>query len=580
MLARTETRPIPTPFTYSDSSKNITRMTTDKQLLSQSGCLVALHKDVQPASYTLQADICTIGRSPVCQVVVGRNVVSRLRARIERDRLHYVLHDAGSANGTFRNGHRIQGAHLLANNDQIGLGGRRGCCALSTPTFVPANRLRYDERAMTFALGGQALDLTPAQFKLLSYLYQHAGDVCTRESCAAALWGRDYDPGLDADALDRAVSSLLLLCQFRSGWYSSIRLVRMSSVMASSNNASHTCRWMAANERRRRSGRGGKGPTRAPPCRRLLLPRLPLLPHQKAVAQHDQRRVAMEAMPQAALVLIPPQLIFGILVKALDVVPAMRIFHQHLQWRGSGKIAPVVGRIAWGSRQRAFTDQPSPLPLALPVLAPRAQRMKFGCQPAAAPFAPADCAPAATRPCGHDRIHALQSLLRCSGNRHAEVGSDGDDILLVAGFQAIEKVGVVTIVRISGDAGMGYSPRLRLIQQCQSNLRLGLELKVIGDMGLGPPHGIGTPVLRQIQPDRHGPGDRSFGILAGHRDLAVGDFANRAGILAADPDRGVALFEKARVIENQNRIALGWQGQHAFHALSIERSGIPLHGRE
>jgi hypothetical protein len=54
----------------------------------------------------------------------------------------------------------------------------------------------------------------------------------------------------------------------------------------------------------------------------------------------------MEAMPQAALVLIPPQLIFGILVKALDVVPAMRIFHQHLQWRGSGKIAPVVGRIA------------------------------------------------------------------------------------------------------------------------------------------------------------------------------------------------------------------------------------------
>ena len=81
MLARTETRPIPTPFTYSDSSKNITRMTTDKQLLSQSGCLVALHKDVQPASYTLQADICTIGRSPVCQVVVGRNVVSRLHAR-------------------------------------------------------------------------------------------------------------------------------------------------------------------------------------------------------------------------------------------------------------------------------------------------------------------------------------------------------------------------------------------------------------------------------------------------------------------------------------------------------------------
>jgi DNA-binding response OmpR family regulator len=172
--------------------------------------LVALHEDVQPASYTLQADICTIGRSPVCQIVVQRNVVSRLHARVERDGLRYVLHDAGSANGTFVNGHRIQGAHLLTEADRIGL----GCPAEllrfvdPDPTFVPSNRLGYDERAMIFALGGQMLDLTPAQFKLLAYLYQHAGDVCTRESCAEALWGRDYDPGLDADALDRAVSSL------------------------------------------------------------------------------------------------------------------------------------------------------------------------------------------------------------------------------------------------------------------------------------------------------------------------------------------------------------------------------------
>ena len=81
-------------------------MTTDKQQLSQYGRLLALHEDVQPASYTLEADICTIGRSPVCQVVVQRNVVSRLHARVQRDELHYVLHDAGSANGTFVNGRR------------------------------------------------------------------------------------------------------------------------------------------------------------------------------------------------------------------------------------------------------------------------------------------------------------------------------------------------------------------------------------------------------------------------------------------------------------------------------------------
>ena len=46
------------------------------------------------------------------------------------------------------------------------------------------------------------------QFRLLRQLFQHAGDVCSRESCAQAMWGRDYEPGMDASALDQAVSSL------------------------------------------------------------------------------------------------------------------------------------------------------------------------------------------------------------------------------------------------------------------------------------------------------------------------------------------------------------------------------------
>jgi hypothetical protein len=42
----------------------------------------------------------------------------------------------------------------------------------------------------------------------------------------------------------------------------------------------------------------------------------------------------------------------------------------------------------------------------------------------------------------------------------------------------------------------------------------------------------------------------------------------------------LALFEKPCIIENQHRIALARQGQHAFHALLIECVGIPLHGCE
>jgi DNA-binding response OmpR family regulator len=69
-------------------------------------------------------------------------------------------------------------------------------------------RLRYDRQSMTFHLSQKPVELTPAQFRLLHHLHQHAGSVCTRESCAEAIWGRDYDPGLDADALDRAISNL------------------------------------------------------------------------------------------------------------------------------------------------------------------------------------------------------------------------------------------------------------------------------------------------------------------------------------------------------------------------------------
>ena len=172
--------------------------------------LLALHDDVQPADSMLEGDVYTLGRSPLCQIVVARSIVSRLHAKIEREGPRYQLVDAGSANGTFVNGKRISAPHILSDRDVIGLGAATGALRFldPDPTVIPVARLRYDERTMQFTLGNTPLELTPAQFRLLHHLYQFAGEVCTRESCAAALWGHDYDPGMDADALDRAFSSL------------------------------------------------------------------------------------------------------------------------------------------------------------------------------------------------------------------------------------------------------------------------------------------------------------------------------------------------------------------------------------
>lgn len=173
--------------------------------------LIALHADVQPDEIALSAQAYTIGRSELCDVVIeNRQEVSRVHARIEPEGPRFVIHDHNSANGTFVNGVRIRQAHLLQDRDAIGLGLPAPLLRFADvdPTHVLAPRLVYDDKMMRFLLDEKPLSLTPQQFQLLTHLYQHAGEVCTRESCAAAIWGHNYDPGLDASALDRAMANL------------------------------------------------------------------------------------------------------------------------------------------------------------------------------------------------------------------------------------------------------------------------------------------------------------------------------------------------------------------------------------
>jgi len=172
--------------------------------------LLAMQDDIQPSEYELTEESCQIGRLSPCQIVVPRSIVSRLHARVQRDGPRYLLQDLGSSNGTFVNGRRIHQTHLLTNRDTIGLGAATAMLRFVDPeaTEVPVGQIRYHEQLMLFYLGQDPIDLPPTQFRLLRHLYHHAGEVCTREQCAEAIWGSDYAPGLDADALDRTISNL------------------------------------------------------------------------------------------------------------------------------------------------------------------------------------------------------------------------------------------------------------------------------------------------------------------------------------------------------------------------------------
>src|SRR3972149_3625365 len=114
---------------------------------------------------------------------------------------------------------------------------------------------------------------------------------------------------------------------------------------ASSHNRSTTWRWTSASERRRRSGRGGKSPAGPTPVDDLL-PLAPLQPNQEAVAEHNQGRIAMNALPQPALVLIPAQQALGFFMELLDPVAAMGVLHHGRQRCGLWEVAPIVIPVA------------------------------------------------------------------------------------------------------------------------------------------------------------------------------------------------------------------------------------------
>lgn len=178
----------------------------------QAAKLLAINVDiVQPPEYFLKVEACTLGRAIDCQIVVKRKIVSRYHARIERQGEGYILFDLQSANGTYVNEKRISDPHLLKNDDIIGLGGPEALLRFSDPDpteQVSRSLLRHDKHHMIFYLGPEPLELTPSLFRLLLHLYDNAGQVCLRESCAEAIWGPDYDPGLAADAFDKVISKL------------------------------------------------------------------------------------------------------------------------------------------------------------------------------------------------------------------------------------------------------------------------------------------------------------------------------------------------------------------------------------
>jgi predicted component of type VI protein secretion system len=151
------------------------------------GSWLVMSQGPQPGqTFMLDRDWLTIGRDPSNDIVINDPQVSRQHARITRQGQMVVIEDLGSTNGSFANGVRLTGPHVLSNGDVIGLGdgvtltyyevgiaadiaetvvGRPGSAV--TPTPMPAPRVQVaSQMPPTVLPGTPAVQQIPPAYTL------------------------------------------------------------------------------------------------------------------------------------------------------------------------------------------------------------------------------------------------------------------------------------------------------------------------------------------------------------------------------------------------------------------------------
>ena len=91
-------------------------------MATQSFELVMIAGPTPEKKFTLSKQEIIIGRDANADVVINIAEVSRRHSRMRLDPSGYVIEDLGSTNGTFVNGQRLTGAHMLRPGERIQLG--------------------------------------------------------------------------------------------------------------------------------------------------------------------------------------------------------------------------------------------------------------------------------------------------------------------------------------------------------------------------------------------------------------------------------------------------------------------------
>lgn len=167
--------------------------------------------DGKQQAISLRAEHTTIGRAAECDFVLDDPRISRQHATITRDGRHHHVRDAGSLNGTFVNGRRVLAdtATRLHPGDELRFADLR-FRFLSGPaerSHLPPARLRFDDVAAEVYVGPGRVALAPKEYALLRVLWQRAGQVCSKECLAQAVWP-EYQGIISDASIESTVSRL------------------------------------------------------------------------------------------------------------------------------------------------------------------------------------------------------------------------------------------------------------------------------------------------------------------------------------------------------------------------------------
>jgi hypothetical protein len=147
--------------------------------------------------HLLTGESITIGRAIENDIVVTSKRVSREHACVRRDRWRVILEDLGSTNGTFLNDELVLTPVPLHDEDHIKIGDVLLVFHDPDITYrdTPFPELEMDVGAGIVRVDRRVVELSSKEFALLAYLYEHRGQVCSKDDIGDAVWP-EYHEGV------------------------------------------------------------------------------------------------------------------------------------------------------------------------------------------------------------------------------------------------------------------------------------------------------------------------------------------------------------------------------------------------